>query len=108
MNTAKQMAASKQDQLAGELPATEHDAPAVSYDPNKLLDRVAEKLEVKDDFALARTLELSHALLGKMRHGKQRIGATILLRMQEFSGISIGRLKQILGDRRARFRVGGG
>lgn len=76
------------------------------YDPNHLLNTVSESLEVQNDAELASALEIPRPLLGKIRLGKQRVGATILLRMQELSGIPIRRLRAILGERRAAFRVG--
>lgn len=77
------------------------------YDPNILLDRLSEKLRLADDVALARALELSRPLIGQIRQGKQRVGATILLRMQELSGIPISKLRSILGDKRSKYRIGG-
>lgn len=77
------------------------------YNPNILLDRLAEKLRLADDVALARALELSRPLIGQIRQGKQRVGATMLLRMQELSGIPITKLRSILGDKRSKYRIGG-
>jgi transcriptional regulator with XRE-family HTH domain len=78
-----------------------------AYDPNKLLDELSADMQVEDDTALARALELSRPQIGQIRHGKLRIGATILLRMQEFSGIPIKKLKTLLGDKRSKYRFGG-
>lgn len=77
-----------------------------AYDPNKLLDELSADMQVEDDTALARALELSRPQIGQIRHGKLRIGATILLRMQEFSGIPIKKLKTLLGDKRSKYRFG--
>jgi hypothetical protein len=77
-----------------------------SYDPNNLLNTLSENLHVTDDAELASALELSRPLIGRIRLGKLRVGGTILLRMQELSGIPIQKLKAILGDRRSRFRFG--
>ena len=91
----------------GNVPSPVEPIPAGrSYDPNNLLDKVAENLNVADDAELARALELSRPLIGRIRLGKLRVGGTILLRMQELSGIPIQKLRSILGDRRSRFRFG--
>ena len=90
-------------QLPDQQQAPAHDV----YDPNKLLDELSADMQVEDDTALARALELSRPQIGQIRHGKLRIGATILLRMQEFSGIPIKKLKSLLGDKRSKYRFGG-
>jgi hypothetical protein len=77
-----------------------------AYDPNQLLDKLSENLNVADDAELAHALELSRPIIGKIRLGKMRVGGTILLRMQELSGIPIQKLKAILGDKRSKFRFG--
>lgn len=77
-----------------------------NYNPGHLLDSVSANLQVGDDGALAQALELSRPVIGKIRLGKQRVGAAILLRMQELSGIPVQKLKAILGEKRATFRIG--
>jgi hypothetical protein len=77
-----------------------------AYDPNHLLDQLSENLQVSDDAELAQALELSRPIIGKIRLGKMRVGGTILLRMQELSGIPMQKLKAILGDKRSKFRFG--
>lgn len=77
------------------------------YNPSALLDAVARKLAVRDDAALARTLELSRLLIEKIRQRRQRVGASILQRMHELSGFTIPQLKSMMGERRTKYRVGG-
>jgi len=82
------------------------EAVQAAYDPNNLLDKLSENLNVADDTELANTLELSRPIIGKIRLGKMRVGSSILLRMQELSGIPVQKLKVILGDKRRAFRFG--
>ena len=75
------------------------------YNPGRLLDALAERLGAKNDAALSRALEVAPPVLSKIRHGRLPVGATILLRMHEASGIAIRELRDLMGDRRARMRM---
>ena len=61
----------------------------------KLLDAVMAKLGLKNDAALARTLEVAPPVISKIRHGRLAVGATILIRMHEVTDIAIRELKAI-------------
>jgi plasmid maintenance system antidote protein VapI len=75
------------------------------YNPGRLLDALAERLGAKNDAALSRSLEVAPPVLSKIRHGRLPVGATILLRMHEASGIGIRELRDLMGDRRSRMRM---
>ncbi|WP_219117101.1 hypothetical protein [Janthinobacterium sp. UMAB-56] len=62
---------------------------------NKLLDTLMEKLGLKNDAALALTLEVAPPVISKIRHGRLPIGATILIRAHEATDIAIRELKAI-------------
>ncbi|QBE66810.1 hypothetical protein [Pseudoduganella lutea] len=81
----------------------DHDVGA--YNPGRLLDTLAERLSAKNDAALSRALEVAPPVLSKIRHGRLPVGATILLRMHEASGIPIRELRDLMGDRRGRMRM---
>ncbi len=68
-----------------------------TYDPNKVLDAIIEKLNLKNDAALSRALEVAPPVISKIRHRTLPIGATILLRMHEVSEFSIRELKSLMG-----------
>lgn len=76
-----------------------------NYDPNMLLDQLLEHLSLKNDAALSRVLEVAPPVISKIRHGKLPVGASLLLRMHEVSGMSIRDLRSLMGDRRSRFRM---
>ncbi|TWI69524.1 hypothetical protein IP91_00593 [Pseudoduganella lurida] len=76
-----------------------------AYNPGRLLDALAERLGAKNDAALSRALEVAPPVLSKIRHGRLPVGATILLRMHEASGIAIRELRDLMGDRRGRMRM---
>ena len=82
-------------------PARPNDA----YNPNRLLDSLLECLKLKNDAALSRALEINPPILSKVRHARLPVGGALLIRMHEVSGLSIGELRALMGDRRSRYRV---
>jgi len=66
-----------------------------SFVPNKLLDTLIERLQLKNDAELCRVLEVQPPIISKIRHRKLNVGATILLRMHEKSNIPIRELKEL-------------
>jgi hypothetical protein len=77
----------------------------LNYDPNRLLDHLIDRLDLKNDAALARLLEVAPPVISKIRHYRLAIGASLLIRMHEVSDITIGDLRILMGDRRGKFRV---
>ena len=70
---------------------------AAEYDPNRVLDAIIDKLNLKNDAALSRALEVAPPVISKIRHRTLPIGATILLRMHEVSDFSIRELRALMG-----------
>lgn len=88
------------------IPAITQQAPAVApYHPERVLDKVSEKLKLCNDAALARALQIAAPLLDQIRHGQTPLRASILLRINEVSGLSMGELRALMGDRRSKFRM---
>ncbi len=79
--------------------------PAAPYDPARLLDALLERLQLKNDAALSRLLEIEAPTISKIRNRRVNVGATLLLRMHEVSNLSIDELRLLMGDRRARLRL---
>lgn len=69
------------------------------YNPNKVLDAIMEKLQLKNDAQLSRALEVAPPVISKIRHYTLPIGATILLRMHEVSDISIRELRALMSSK---------
>jgi hypothetical protein len=80
-------------------------ADQVNYDPNNLLDALIEKLNLKNDAALSRALEVAPPVISKIRHRRLPVGASLLIRMHEVSDLSIKELRILMGDRRDKFRI---
>ena len=80
-------------------------ADQVAYDPNNLLDALIQKLNLKNDAALSRALEVAPPVISKIRHRRLPVGASLLIRMHEVSDLSIKELRTLMGDRRDKFRI---
>jgi plasmid maintenance system antidote protein VapI len=77
----------------------------VQYDPNHLLATLIEKLNLKNDAALSRALEVAPPVISKIRHRRLPVGASLLIRMHEVCDLSIKDLRELMGDRRGKFRI---
>jgi hypothetical protein len=75
-----------------------------SYNPNHLLDVLIGKLQLKNDAALARALEVAPPVISKVRHYRLPVGASLLIRMHEVTDMSIRDLRDLMGDRRDKYR----
>ena len=80
-------------------------ASAQRYDPDQLLASLIGKLNLKNDAALSRALEVSPPVISKIRHRRLPVTASLLIRMHEVSALSIHELRQLMGDRRGKFRI---
>lgn len=76
-----------------------------SYDPNALLNSLMKRLKLKNDAALCRVLEIAPPVISKIRHKRLPLGASMLIRMHEVSDLSIKELRELMGDRRPKFRA---
>ena len=85
--------------------ANANDDALLDYEPNRLLYHLVDRLDLKNDAALARLLDVAPPVISKIRHYRLAIGASLLIRMHEVSDISIGNLRILMGDRRSKFRV---
>jgi len=70
-----------------------------SFDPNRLLDALIEKMQLKNDAALSRRLGVAPSVISNIRCGRLPVGASMLLRMHEESDILIKELRAIMGGR---------
>lgn len=77
----------------------------INYDPNHLLDTLMQHLGIDNDGALSRRLKIAREVIGNIRRGTVPVCASMLLWMQEASGIDVTELRRLLGDRRAKYRL---
>src|SRR5438094_2299939 len=78
---------------------------AVKYDPDHLLASIIGKLKLKNDAALSRALEVAPPVISKIRHRRLPVGASMLIRMHEVSNMDIRELRELMGDRRTKYRL---
>jgi hypothetical protein len=76
-----------------------------TYNPNHLLDILLARMQLKNDAALSRMLEVAPPVISKIRHHHLPIGASMLIRMHELTGMSIRDLRDLMGDRRQHYRL---
>jgi len=76
-----------------------------TYDPNQLLDTLRERMNLKNDAALSRALEVAPPVISKIRHRSLPVGASLLIRMHEVTQMSIRDLRDLMGDRRMKYRL---
>jgi plasmid maintenance system antidote protein VapI len=76
-----------------------------TYNPDHLLDNLIKRLSLKNDAALSRALEVAPPLISKIRHRRVPVGASLLIRMHEVSDMSVRELRDLMGDRRTKFRI---
>lgn len=76
-----------------------------NYNPDSLLNSLIKTLQLKNDAALARVLEVAPPVISKIRHRRLPVGASLLIRMHEVTELSIRELRELMGDRRTKFRI---
>ncbi len=74
-----------------------------SYSPDHFLNRLLRKMNLKNDAALARTLEVTPAIVSRIRNKKAPISANLLLMIHDVSDIAIPELRRMMGDSRRLF-----
>jgi plasmid maintenance system antidote protein VapI len=70
------------------------------YDGAQLLDGVLAHLNLKNDAALGRVLEVAPPLISKIRNARQMVSSALLIRLQEETNLSIRELRAMMGDHR--------
>ena len=75
-----------------------------TYDPSHLLDTLRERMQLKNDAALSRLLEVAPPVISKIRHRALPVGASLLIRIHEVTQMSIRELRALMGDRRKNYR----
>jgi hypothetical protein len=78
-----------------------------AYDPGILLDSLLGAMHLKEDAELAKILKIDKRLIGKIRERRLQISGSMLLLIQEATGISVGELRSRLKDRRRKSRMPG-
>lgn len=75
------------------------------YDPNTMLDTILVKMQLRNDAALSRLLEIQAPVISKIRHHRMPVSGALLVRIHEATGLSVRTLQDLMGDRRSKFRL---
>ena len=82
-----------------------HGGPGKGYDPARMLDALALHTRASSDASLAKALKISKHLIGWIRQGRYPLSATLILQIHEATGLSIGEIRNLVGDRRRVMRI---
>jgi hypothetical protein len=74
-----------------------------TYDPDRLLDELKDRLQVTTDAQLALALGMQAPVISKLRHRVAPVSAFILIQMHEATQLSIKELRYLMGDESSRF-----
>lgn len=81
---------------------------AGTYDPNRLFDTLLRAMHLDSDEALCAALRIPPYLVSSIRRGEALMAPSLLIRINELSGINIRELRCWMGDRRSEYRLGEG
>lgn len=76
---------------------TENHIDNPEYNPARLLDEMLARYQLKNDAALARTLQLPPSVISKLRRKQVSITSAILIRFHDVTGWAIGDLRALMG-----------
>lgn len=74
------------------------------FDPGRMFNALCAHLKLRSDAALARALEVPLLLVRLMRTREIPVTPELLIRAEEVSGWSGRQLRDLMGDRRRKFR----
>lgn len=63
---------------------------------NYFLDSVLTITRLKNDAAMAREIGVSAPALSKLRHGRLPVTAALLIKLHDYTGLSIDQLRELL------------
>lgn len=69
---------------------------AVPQNPNHLLDKLLDVLELKNDAAMCRLMDVPPPVISKMRHGRTTVTAGFLITAHDTTGLSLNELRALL------------
>jgi antitoxin HigA-1 len=75
------------------------------YNPNHFLNTLMHHLHIQGDQALSKRLRISLRIIKKIRAGHYPIAGSLLMCIEEVTGIAVPELRRWMGDRRVKFRL---
>lgn len=71
-----------------------------------MLDALLRRLELANDDALCAELHVAPFVIARVRSGQSPVPPSLLIRINELSGINVRELRHLMGDRRSEYRMG--
>lgn len=68
-----------------------------SYSPNRLINKVQEKMRIQSDLQLAIAISVDRTTIAKIRKKKVPVGASMLLRLHDLTGLPAKELRKWMG-----------
>ena len=78
---------------------------AEPFDPNRLFDTLRQMLDLESDEALSHALHVEPYLIKRVRERQHPIEPSLLIHINEATGINMRELRQMMGDRRSEYRL---
>lgn len=78
---------------------------AEPFDPNRLFDTLQQMLDLENDEALSHVLHVEPYLIKRVRERQHPLDPSLLIRINEATGINMRDLRQMMGDRRTEYRL---
>jgi hypothetical protein len=75
------------------------------FDPNRLFDTLLQMLDLENDEALSHALHVEPYLVKRVRERQHPLDPSLLIRINEVTGINMRELRQMMGDRRTEYRL---
>ena len=75
------------------------------FDPNRLFDTLRQMLDLDNDEALSHRLHVEPYLIKRVRERQHPLDPSLLIRINEATGINMRELRQMMGDRRTEYRL---
>lgn len=60
---------------------------------NEFIDWLIDSNQIKNDAELSRKLKVAPAIISKIRHAKQSVGASLILRIHEFMNVPVADIR---------------
>ena len=67
------------------------------FDPSRLLNHVKDRMNLKNDAALARELDVAPPVISKIRHNRLSVGPALKIRILEKMEISVHEINFLIG-----------
>lgn len=76
-----------------------------TYNPEAMLNHVMRMFHLKNDVELSSVLGVHSSVISSIRHCRRSVGAVLLIRAHEVTGMNTRDLRSLMGDNRKKFEM---